>query len=848
MIEPEGIDFKKIDSRWTLERKNGENYIEFEKDNNWSGIYKIDEVGKLCYPVEFSTLGWWKFEFKNVNSHGTEHNDAFVFVEGSTWFGVKEGRNVEKSDNRRRIGKKYIKVFRNRNPGTWAWDSYSIDHNAHELYFKVKSTPLKTRVCLAGRSTKFGVGKLLLYNINRGSSGARATPETCASSTSAPDVSKIKRRCAAVTKEKAFQSVSDVRFGDLQVVTSWHDSFALPKHLGDYFGCKFFFSMQLPEGSHKFQIESNDGAVLKTGTRTLVDNDGLHACSKVSNTATPNGQEYVLTYFQLAGGSCLDLWVDGWKIQTSSVSEPAPSPTSPPTSAPSSKIRRKCKAGKFHDVSEVDVSNTEEVFLSSLELPTDLGNLFGCKFFFTEDLGGGSHEFALKSNDGAVLKQGGDVIVDNDGLHSCRVRSATKRVSGDDFVLIYFQHDGSSCLNLKIDGVKLYKEGSESVSPLPEPIPEPEPELEPIPEPEPEPIPEVEDPIISEPSTLREIADARGLYYGAAVNYWRITDKNTNSGDRKQYNNIVKTDYNVLVAENACKFYTIRRQKDDWNWSQCDALIDIAGENGQQFRGHTLSWNKWQPDWIMSTSLSASQKRTILKEHITRVINRYKSRGPGFYTWDVVNEAIADGQTDMTGYKLKKLGPWYPDIPDYLEVAFKAADTARGSSKYPLLFYNDYGIGSAVGITAVKSQQTFNMVKELKNKGVPIDGVGFQLHIQIEYGDVEGVRTNIQRYARLGLEVHLTEVDIRKAGLKWNSNTEERQAEVYAALMQVCLDEPNCTSFLTWGLTDKYTWLGSSKRPLPYDENYEPKMALTALEDTLRGDKKWVNAYYARYP
>jgi len=101
------------------------------------------------------------------------------------------------------------------------------------------------------------------------------------------------------------------------------------------------------------------------------------------------------------------------------------------------------------------------------------------------------------------------------------------------------------------------------------------------------------------------------------------------------------------------------------------------------------------------------------------------------------------------------------------------------------------------------------MVKELVRKNVPIDGVGFQLHITASYSNVEGVRKNIRRYAQLGLEVHFTEVDVRKGQQKWNSATEEKQAEVYAALLQLCLDEPNCTSFLTWGLTDRYTWLGT---------------------------------------
>jgi len=719
MIEPEEIDFQKYDRKWTLEEKGGETYIEYDKNNNWGGVYQINQVGKLCYPIEITSAGWWKFEFKNVNSHPTEHNDAYVNIKGQNWYGVQKGKNPNYSQNRRFIGDKYQKVYRNRNTGFWEWDSYTIDHNGHDIFFNVNSPPLKTSLCLAGRSTKFGVGKLLLWKFGQVTSNrARSTPQTCAVDktqrdnvpvippvvVTAPVVSKIRRRCVSTNKNDAPQKLAEVNLNGKKVVESWHDEIKLPTNMGSYYMCKFFFRMDLPKGSHKYELESNDGADLKTGTKTLVNNDGLHKCKEVSNNATPIGSDYVITYFQFGGGNCLSLWVDDWKIKATgkAPSNPRPPPTPSPPSSSKAKIVRKCVRGKYSSAFKVNVGNAKGVSLSTITLPTGMGDLYGCKFYITMPLGKGNHDFVVEANDGAVLQQGNQVIVNNDGLHACTSRSKSTSVNGDTFVLTYFQHKGGSCLRVYIDGKQLTTDGTPSITPIP--LPEPPatkpPSQKPAPTPAPAPFPNT-----GSPGSLRQLADKRGIYFGAAVNYFRITSAgNKNANDRNQYQQIVKRDYNVLVAENACKFYTIRRQsRNSWDWSRCDTLIDIAKSNGQQFRGHTLSWNKWQPDWIMSKSLSGSAKREILKEHLSRVITHYKNRGPGVYAWDVANEVLGDGQNDMNSYRLKTFGPWYPAIPDYVEVAYRAAAAARGNSKYPLLFYNDYAVASAEGGTAGKS-------------------------------------------------------------------------------------------------------------------------------------------------
>jgi len=194
--------------------------------------------------------------------------------------------------------------------------------------------------------------------------------------------------------------------------------------------------------------------------------------------------------------------------------------------------------------------------------------------------------------------------------------------------------------------------------------------------------------------------------------------------------------------------------------------------------------------------------------------------------WDVVNEAVAD-----SGSGLYKNNIWYPDVPDYVDVAFQAAKAANPSVK---LFYNDYNIASSTGGTQQKSDKVYNMIKSMKQRGIPIDGIGFQLHVDINYNSFQGIVQNIQRYAQLGLQVHFTELDVGCVTYgnqcpSWDAQKEQSQANIYAQLLSVCNSQTACTSFETWGFTDKYSWLGASDHPLPFDSNYMKKPAFNSL-------------------
>ena len=271
-----------------------------------------------------------------------------------------------------------------------------------------------------------------------------------------------------------------------------------------------------------------------------------------------------------------------------------------------------------------------------------------------------------------------------------------------------------------------------------------------------------------------------------------------------------------------------------FDYSQCDAVYNFTRRYNMTFRGHNLCWGMYNPGWLEHGGFNATAKRALLVEHATAVASYYGAKA---YAWDVVNEAISDSPP----YALKT-NVWYPDVPDYVDVAFTAARSATGAK----LFYNDYNVGSmAEGAFELhpttgarlesgskgKADAMYAMAKDMLARGVPLDGVGFQLHVDHSFSAFDGVRDNVARFGALGLEVHMTEVDVTCSA---GGCTLDDQAAVYRGLLGACLANAACKNFESWGYTDKYTWKGSGTRPLPFDEQYEPKPAANALLQGLR--------------
>ncbi|WP_405904268.1 endo-1,4-beta-xylanase [Streptomyces sp. NBC_00656] len=279
-------------------------------------------------------------------------------------------------------------------------------------------------------------------------------------------------------------------------------------------------------------------------------------------------------------------------------------------------------------------------------------------------------------------------------------------------------------------------------------------------------------------------------------------------------------EFTSVTPENVMKWEVVEKERGTYDWAAADELVDFARANGQLVRGHTLLWHNQLPAWLTEGDFSAGELRAILRKHITDEAGHFKGR---IWQWDVVNEAFNDDGTLRDSIWLRKLGPGY--IAD----AFRWARQADPKAK---LFINDYNIE---GVNA-KSTALHDLVVELRKQHVPIDGVGIQGHLSVQYNAPHDIADNMKRFDDLGLETAITEADVR-VPMPSDSTKQEAQAEGYDVLLRGCLLTRHCTDFTVWGFTDKYSWVpgtfeGEGAANL-FDENYAAKPAYKALTQDL---------------
>jgi endo-1,4-beta-xylanase len=326
---------------------------------------------------------------------------------------------------------------------------------------------------------------------------------------------------------------------------------------------------------------------------------------------------------------------------------------------------------------------------------------------------------------------------------------------------------------------------------------------------------------------LRVHADRAGVLVGAAVEPRLLSEP--------EYAATLAREFNMLTAENALKWGAIRPDRGTYNFGSGDRLVAFARAHGMKVRGHCLLWSEYNPQWLTKGRFTPEQMSALLREHIEKVMKHYQGQ---VFAWDVVNETfLADGQIepsvwyDQPGIGLKGKGTAYVE---------QALRWARAADPQALLFYNDY---DTEGINP-KSDAVYAMVRDFRARGVPIDGVGIQAHItDLEAKDLATLEANIARLAALGLQVHITEMDVglpldAGGGLADKADL-RRQADIYRRVADACLRQPRCTAFQTWGFTDKYTWIpgftkGAKGMPLPFDRLYAAKPAYDALLDAFR--------------
>ena len=338
------------------------------------------------------------------------------------------------------------------------------------------------------------------------------------------------------------------------------------------------------------------------------------------------------------------------------------------------------------------------------------------------------------------------------------------------------------------------------------------------------------------------LKDAYKDYFtiGVALNQRNVSDDAQKALVIKQFNSV--------TAENDWKPGEIHPKEGVWNFERADKIADFCRQNGIKMRGHCLCWHSQFADWMFTDKKGKPVTKEVfyqrLREHIHTVVNRYKDV---VYAWDVVNEAMADdnqfGPRFGFGRPGQEPSPYRQSRHFQLcgdEFIAKAFQFAREADPNTLLFYNDYSC-----VDEGKRERIYNMVKKMKDAGVPIDGIGMQGHYNIYFPSEEQLEKAIVRFKEIVKHINITELDLRmnneSGGQLMFSRGEAKpmpeymgtlQTDQYARLFKVFRKHADVIDNVTfWNLGDKDSWLGVNNHPLPFDENYRPKACFRAIRD-----------------
>ncbi|KAL4898784.1 endo-1,4-beta-xylanase [Aspergillus ambiguus] len=278
------------------------------------------------------------------------------------------------------------------------------------------------------------------------------------------------------------------------------------------------------------------------------------------------------------------------------------------------------------------------------------------------------------------------------------------------------------------------------------------------------------------------------------------------------------SEFGSITPGNSMKWDTTEPSSNSFSFDTADQIVNFAAQHNQTIRGHTLVWYSQLPQWV-SDITDKDELLSVMNNHITSEISHYKGKNVGH--WDVVNEPFDDsGQyRDSVFYNL--LGV------DYIATAFRTARAADPTAKLYLNEYNnDYG---------VKADAFYSLAKNLTDSGVPIDGVGIQGH-HILGSITTGFQSRMQDLADLGLEVAITELDIRIKSPTTEDDLEQ-QAKDYAYVTDACLAVDGCVGVTVASFTDKYSWVPTTFEgyddACPWDKHLQKKPAYTGISDAI---------------
>jgi endo-1,4-beta-xylanase len=322
---------------------------------------------------------------------------------------------------------------------------------------------------------------------------------------------------------------------------------------------------------------------------------------------------------------------------------------------------------------------------------------------------------------------------------------------------------------------------------------------------------------------LRTLAARKGLLYGSCATQNKLTEQ--------QYGDVVARQCDLLVPEVALKMDVLRPTPDTFDFGSANWLYNYAQQHQMQFRGHTLVWSIALPRWFGSYVNSQNAKQMMLN-HINIVVAHYAGK---MHSWDVINEALLPSDKRSDGLHDS---PWLRLIgPDYIELAFRAAAEA---DPHALLVWNENSIEEDSPTGDTKRMYFLQHLNRLLSRGVPVHAIGVQSHLVGDHTNIAGPHFKhfLDEINDMGLKILITEMDIKDYNLP-NDITARDQAvaDRYYQYLNVLLSCKAVVAVLTWGMSDKYTWMTKSNpradeapvRPLPYDSNMNPKLAWYAI-------------------
>ena len=326
---------------------------------------------------------------------------------------------------------------------------------------------------------------------------------------------------------------------------------------------------------------------------------------------------------------------------------------------------------------------------------------------------------------------------------------------------------------------------------------------------------------------LKDIAD---IYVGTAVNYRQVTTRDT-------MRSIIVNEFNSITPENEMKMYSVLAGPGEYRWARVDTMVAFARKYDKRLFGHCLIWHSGTPGWLTEMEHDSTSLSNFMKEYIHTYVSRYKDDVDG---WDVVNEAITDSAGTM------RQTFWYNILGEsYIDQAFRAAHDADPDA---VLFINDYNNER----DTVKMNATIDLIGRLKSRGVPVSGIGLQMHTRMDISD-EIIALNLKKAAETGLQVHLSEMDIifnrhndQQGGGEqiYPELTEEmlqQQGEKYrkiAEMYREIVPENQQYGITVWGFNDRTSWIpgffGMKDWPTLYNEKLQRKPAYSGFKEGLK--------------